>query len=107
MADWPKYSGCALLKWRHRCGMRFKTSWSPRGLTMFTESSSDRLHDGISLMSLTLFMGIGYGTVLTIYIQCLFSLAHSPMRQAPRLFFLSYTSVIFILETLYVAANSR
>ncbi|OAX35364.1 hypothetical protein K503DRAFT_697138 [Rhizopogon vinicolor AM-OR11-026] len=29
------------------------------------------------------------------------------MRQAPRLFFLSYTSVIFILETLYVAANSR
>ncbi|KAG1717639.1 hypothetical protein EDB19DRAFT_1811000 [Suillus lakei] len=74
---------------------------------MSTESPSERQHDGISLLSLTLFTGIGYGTVLTIYIQCLFSLVHSPMRQAPRLFFLGYTSALFILETLYTAANSR
>lgn len=76
---------------------------------MFIESPSERQHDGISLLSLTLFTGIFYGTVLTIYIQCLFSLVHSPMRQAPgpRLFFLVYTSVMFILETLYAAANSR
>ncbi|KAJ8592273.1 hypothetical protein M405DRAFT_787713 [Rhizopogon salebrosus TDB-379] len=74
---------------------------------MSTESFSNPLHDGVSLLSLTLFMGIGYGTVFTIYIQCLFSLARGPMRQAPRLFFLSYTSFMFILETLYAAANSR
>ncbi|KAG1772976.1 hypothetical protein EV702DRAFT_1201258 [Suillus placidus] len=72
---------------------------------MSTAKSSS--HDGISLLSLTLFTGIGYGTILTIYIQCLFSLVHSPMRQAPRLFFLGYTSAMFILETLYAAANSR
>ncbi|KAG2339982.1 hypothetical protein BDR05DRAFT_967372 [Suillus weaverae] len=72
---------------------------------MSTAGSSS--HDGISLLSLTLFTGIGYGTILTIYIQCLFSLVHSPMRQAPRLFFLGYTSAMFILETLYTAANSR
>jgi hypothetical protein len=74
---------------------------------MSTESFSNPLHDGVSLLSLTLFMGIGYGTVFTIYVQCLFSLARGPMRQAPRLFFLSYTSFMFILETLYAAANSR
>ncbi|KAG1767537.1 hypothetical protein EDD22DRAFT_754122, partial [Suillus occidentalis] len=64
-------------------------------------------HDGLSLLSLTLFTGIGYGTVLTIYIQCLFSLVHSPMRQALRLFFFGYASTMFVIETLYVAANSR
>ncbi|KAG1789511.1 uncharacterized protein HD556DRAFT_774884 [Suillus plorans] len=76
---------------------------------MFTESSSERQLDGISLLSLTLFTAICYGTVLTIYIQCFFSLVHSPMRRAPgsRLFFLGYTSVMFILETLYAAANFR
>ncbi|KAG1865756.1 hypothetical protein C8R48DRAFT_184241 [Suillus tomentosus] len=76
---------------------------------MFTESSSERQLDGISLLSLTLFTAICYGTVLTIYIQCLFSLVYSPMRRAPgsRLFFLGYTSVMFILETLYAAANFR
>lgn len=72
---------------------------------MSTESSSGRVHDGISLLYSTLFMGIGYGTILTIYIQCLFSLAQSPMRQAPRLS--CYISIMFILETLYVVANSR
>lgn len=76
---------------------------------MFTESSTERQLDGISLLSLTLFTAICYGTVLTIYIQCFFSLVHSPMRRAPgsRLFFLGYTSVMFILETLYAAANFR
>ncbi|KAG2136100.1 uncharacterized protein EDB93DRAFT_791161 [Suillus bovinus] len=73
---------------------------------MSSESLSEPQHDVISLLSLTLFTGICYGTVLTIYIQCLFSLVHSPMRQA-RLFFLGYTSAMFILETLYAAANSR
>jgi hypothetical protein len=74
---------------------------------MSTDSPSERQHDGISLLSLTLFTGICYGTVLTIYIQCLFSLGS--MRQAPgrRLFFLGYTSAMFILGTLYTAANSR
>lgn len=76
---------------------------------MSTESPSERQHDGISLLSLTLFTGICYGTVLTIYIQCLFSLVHSPMRQSPgrRLFFFGYTSAMFILETLYATVNSR
>lgn len=74
---------------------------------MSTESSSQRQHDGLSLLSLTLFTGIGYGTVLTIYFQCLFSLVHSPMRQALRLFFFGYASTMFIIETLYAAANSR
>lgn len=74
---------------------------------MSIESPSERQHDGLSLLSSTLFAGIGYGTVLTIYVQCLFSLVHSPMRRAPRLFFLGYASTMFILETLYVAANSR
>ncbi|KAG1877200.1 hypothetical protein F4604DRAFT_664937 [Suillus subluteus] len=78
-------------------------------VVMSTESPSERQHDGISLLSLTLFTGICYGTVLTIYIQCLFSLVQSPMRQSPgqRLFFFGYTSALFILETLYAAANSR
>lgn len=76
---------------------------------MSIESPSQRQpeHDGLSLLSLTLFTGIGYGTVLTIYVQCFFSLVHSPMRQALRLFFLGYASTMFIIETLYVAANSR
>ncbi|KAG1817287.1 uncharacterized protein BJ212DRAFT_1480520 [Suillus subaureus] len=77
---------------------------------MSTESPSERQYDGISLLSLTLFTGICYGTVLTIYIQCLFSLVHSRMRQLSpgrRLFFFGYTSAMFILETLYAAANSR
>lgn len=76
---------------------------------MSIESPSQRQpeHDGLSLLSLTLFTGVGYGTVLTIYVQCFFSLVHSPMRQALRLFFLGYASTMFIIETLYVAANSR
>ncbi|KAG2111735.1 hypothetical protein DEU56DRAFT_749539 [Suillus clintonianus] len=74
---------------------------------MSTQSPSERQHNGISLLSLTLFMGVGYGAVLTIYVQCLFLLVHSPMRRAPRLFFFGYTTAMFILETLYAAENSR
>lgn len=89
------------------------------------ESSSNLLNDRIDLMAATTLIGFTYGIMSTLYCMTTYFLLKKLFRRNTRsgshpqslsktrtewrktLFYIVYTSILFILATLYTAGNSQ
>ncbi|KAF9218641.1 hypothetical protein BS17DRAFT_719999 [Gyrodon lividus] len=89
------------------------------------ESATDLLSDRINLMAATTVLGVAYGIMASLYFTTTHSLLKKLFRNDSRcgsnphsdprsrnewrkaLFYLAYTSVLFVLATLYTAGNSQ
>ncbi|KAI9457370.1 hypothetical protein HD554DRAFT_1779507 [Boletus coccyginus] len=90
-----------------------------------SESSTNLLNDRINLIAATTLLGVTYGIMSTLYCMTTYSLLKKLLRRNPRsgshsnslsrprtewrktLFYLAYTSVLFVLATLFTAGNSQ
>ncbi|KAF8121143.1 hypothetical protein EV363DRAFT_956056 [Boletus edulis] len=88
-----------------------------------SETGADHLNDRINLIAATTLLGVTYGIVTTLYCTTTYSLLKKLFRRNPRsgshslsrsrtewrktLFYLIYTTVLFVLATVYTAGNSQ
>ncbi|KAF8550106.1 hypothetical protein OG21DRAFT_1420211 [Imleria badia] len=90
-----------------------------------SETSTNLLNDRINLIAATTLLGVTYGIVTTLYCMTTYSLLKKLFRRNTRsgshsnslsrsrtewrktLFYLTYTSILFVLATLYAAGNSQ
>ncbi|KAF9236536.1 hypothetical protein BU15DRAFT_49853 [Melanogaster broomeanus] len=94
------------------------------GNSTISESATDLLSDRIDLMAATTVLGVAYGIMTSLYFTTTYFLlkklfrnnsrSHNPHSEpmsrnewCKTLFYLAYTSVLFILATLYTAGNSQ
>ena len=89
------------------------------------ETNTNLLSDRINLIAATTLLGVTYGIMATLYCMTTYSLLKKLHRRNTRsgshsnslsrsrtewrktLFYLAYTSVLFVLATLYAAGNSQ
>ena len=89
------------------------------------ETNTNLLSDRINLIAATTLLGVTYGIMATLYCMTTYSLLKKLYRRNTRsgshsnslsrsrtewrktLFYLAYTSVLFVLATLYAAGNSQ
>ncbi|KAF8662102.1 hypothetical protein AX16_001212 [Volvariella volvacea WC 439] len=65
-------------------------------------------HDSLNLIASTVITGVAYGIMFTLFLICFYFLRTQITKENKRrtLFYLTYTTTMFILGTLYVVSNA-